>query len=638
MKKHEAMEEIMSNYGKLSDMAELAGYSREDAEKWCISDDIPEMQIAKKYVKKQRRNSILFSLFSVFAFVFFLEIFTFTPYHIALCLLSLGVSFLFYRQIKKVESNFTAEKLNTELYNYFISLSDQYTKKTINSIAFFITLLTLYLFSQYNFYITGNLKISELKENIMTNIIVIEVPLYILIHNCINFILFRNRINAPRIEKLKKHIVGISVFSISYWLIVSLIILLSNSIYYPMNILLVTALLFMMFIITYDFKIRKKLTHKNVIINKKRIVIVTFVAVVMSGIMYLQKDTWYTQPYINSVPVIEHNSHKIEYDDETGIYTITSSTDDFKILHLTDIHLGGSLYSYRKDIKALKTCYTELEYTKPDLVVVTGDLCFPMGIMSMSLNNYAPVGQFATFMRNTGIPWVFTYGNHDTESIATYDEMSLDEVYKSLSYKTSGNLLYPYKQPEITGRNNQLVEIRNNDGTLNTALFLIDSNAYIGNGVNDYDYIHDDQVDWYVNQIKRLSDEESYVVNSLVFFHIPLQEYRTAYELYEKGSDEVKYFFGANGEKMSCSDHPSKMFETAKELGSTTGFFCGHDHYNNLSVAYQGIRLTYGMSIDYLAMPGIENDDAQRGAELITLHSDSSWDLEQIPLSNINCK
>lgn len=135
-----------------------------------------------------------------------------------------------------------------------------------------------------------------------------------------------------------------------------------------------------------------------------------------------------------------------------------------------------------------------------------------------------------------------------------------------------------------------------------------------------------------------MSDEESYVVNSLVFFHIPLQEYRTAYELYEKGSDEVKYFFGANGEKMSCSDHPSKMFETAKELGSTTGFFCGHDHYNNLSVAYQGIRLTYGMRIDYLAMPGIENDDAQRGAELITLHSDSSWDLEQIPLSNINCK
>ncbi len=72
------------------------------------------------------------------------------------------------------------------------------------------------------------------------------------------------------------------------------------------------------------------------------------------------------------------------------------------------------------------------------------------------------------------------------------------------------------------------------------------------------------------------------------------------------------------------------------ELKSTTGTFCGHDHYNNMSLEYKGIRLTYGMSIDYLAMPGIEYDNKQRGAELITLHSDSSWDLEQLPLDSIN--
>ena len=54
-----------------------------------------------------------------------------------------------------------------------------------------------------------------------------------------------------------------------------------------------------------------------------------------------------------------------------------------------------------------------------------------------------------------------------------------------------------------------------------------------------------------------------------------------------------------------------------------------------MSLEYKGIRLTYGMSIDYLVMPGIENDTAQRGAELITLHGDSSWDLVQIPLTSI---
>ena len=70
-------------------------------------------------------------------------------------------------------------------------------------------------------------------------------------------------------------------------------------------------------------------------------------------------------------------------------------------------------------------------------------------------------------------------------------------------------------------------------------------------------------------------------------------------------------------------------------MGSSTGFFCGHDHYNNASIEYRGIRLTYGMSIDYLAMPGIEQESKQRGGELITIHSDSTWDLEQIPLTTI---
>ena len=198
-------------------------------------------------------------------------------------------------------------------------------------------------------------------------------------------------------------------------------------------------------------------------------------------------------------------------------------------------------------------------------------------------------------------------------------------------------MLYPYTQPEITGRSNQLIEILNPDGSLKQALFLLDSNDYTGEGVNVYDFIHDDQVDWYAKEVQRLNSEEGKVVPSMVFFHIPLQEYRTAYQLYEQGSDEVSYFFGANNEEMMdkvcCSDYPSKLFDTLVELGSTKAAFCGHDHYNNISLEYKGIRLTYGMSIDYLAMPGIENDVEQRGATLITLRPDSGFDIEQVPLA-----
>ena len=41
------------------------------------------------------------------------------------------------------------------------------------------------------------------------------------------------------------------------------------------------------------------------------------------------------------------------------------------------------------------------------------------------------------------------------------------------------------------------------------------------------------------------------------------------------------------------------------------------------------------MRIDYLAMPGIENDTAQRGATLITIGSDSSFNIKQVKLTDI---
>ena len=351
----------------------------------------------------------------------------------------------------------------------------------------------------------------------------------------------------------------------------------------------------------------------------------------------LSRDIWLTQPYINHVPNIYDGDNKITYDSKTGVYTITKSEGDFKILQLTDVHLGGSFLSYDKDMMALDTIYQLLEQTRPDLVIVTGDLVFPVGYASFSFNNSAPVQQFAAFMRNTGIPWAFTYGNHDTEQYATTSKSGLDELFKSLSWDPSKNLLYPYIQPDITGRNNQLIELRNSDGTLNQVLFLIDSNAYTGDG-NEYDFIHDDQVEWYKEQVLQIEEDEGQNISSMIFIHIPLQEYKTAFDLYKSGSDEVTYYFGENKEsnvgKICCSPYPSKIFDTAVELGSTTAFFCGHDHYNNMSLEYEGIRLTYGMSIDYLAMSGIARDTAQRGATLITIHEDGTSDISQVPFGN----
>lgn len=643
----EALEDILAQYGRLPALAELAGYPPDVVERWRAPGMATALRPLRAELRRQRRKIYGVSLLTVgvftqilwFAYLLFARPLP-SVFNLAyIAVLSAG-AFLLLRSLKRCSVLHGAEKYDTAAYAYLRGLSDKYAKQKLNGVALLCAAITLLLFSSVLFYFSGNSKAAELFESIFANIILVEIPLYLCMKSSFCLELVYRKIELPKKEIYRRHLSGMALFSALYWLAVLLVtFLLKNTFDYPANIFAFSALLFAVLILAYNLTLRKRVTFKNIVVNRPKIALFTAAALLLSGYSWLQQDTWYTQPYINSVPVVKHNEHHIDYNEQTGVYTITSATDDFKILHLTDIHLGGSLYSYTKDIKALKACFAELEHTRPDLVIVTGDLCFPLGVMSLSLNNFAPVNQFAAFMRNTGVPWAFTYGNHDTEGIAAMSKTDLNEAYKALSYKTSGNLLYPYVQPDITGRNNQLIELRNSDGTLNTALFLIDSNAYTDEGLNVYDYIHDDQVDWYAGEIERLNAQENRTVASLAFFHIPLQQYRTAYELYEQGSDEVTWFFGENNEKMldkvCCSDYPSGLFDKMLELGSTTGLFCGHDHYNNMSLEYKGIRLTYGMSIDYLAMPGIENDTAQRGAELITIHADSSWELEQIPLTSI---
>ena len=647
----EALEELLGKFGKLSQMAELAGYPADSADKWRKEGEALALPTIKREIRKQRIRSYLVAAFlsGALLMIFWLihDLAVRRRYvvgDIGFISFWLLCAFIPFKHFLRTERSADGNKYDTDAYKFLRSRSDKYLKRLLNSIALMYAMIFIILLSEIFFYTYSNSKPTEFNETAFKNSIAVEIPVFLVLKNNLCLRIFRRRIKMPDQKQYENHTRGIAIFSAVYWISATVFtIMVADKVIYPLNILPVAGVLFGISILIYDLTLRKKITYENIVVNKLRISLATSAVIAVVGFTFLKRDRWYTQTYINSVPVVQHNTHKISYDEDTGIYTITKTTDDFKILHLTDIHIGGSLYSYPEDLKALRACYAEIEHTHPDLVIVTGDMCFPMGIMSMSLNNSAPVHQFAAFMRNTGIPWAFTYGNHDTESMSTLNKKELNEVYKSLSYKTSANLLYPYVQPDIMGRNNQLIELRNSDGSLNTGLFLIDSNAYTADGLNEYDFIHDDQVRWYAEEVERMNAEAGHTVDSLLFFHIPLQEYKTATELYLEGSDEVKHFFGDNpgdhggvtNDLVCCSEYPSKLFDTAVELGSTTGMFCGHDHYNNASLEYKGIRLTYGMSIDYLAMPGIAKETKQRGAELITIHSDSSWDLEQIPLESI---
>lgn len=630
---------ILSRYGTLESAALLSGYTQEEISEWKSHDNKVDLASVKKAFRKARRNIWLASFFFMGIFTYTFSLVTWrNPWFFLYIAFSVGLGILFAKRADKIRKRYSLENSSylCESYEFLRARYDKYAKRLTNSMAMLFSLAAYLLFVITNI----NIKFEEAMQSLFAYVYIFGAFVYVFCKNLLCKRLLDSTMWKDVAEKYRRQAEKLAAVSAGYWLLIlTVLLLLRRKSELVLNWFFMALLVYLIGLLVYNLTYRKKVVFRNFTVNKVRIAVFGAAFVIAFLYNYMQVDSYYIQPYIATVPPVAHNENEIVYDEDTGVYTVTAAGEEFKILQLTDIHLGGSLASAGKDLKALEACYKLIAYTEPDLVVVTGDLTFPMGIMSFSLNNYTPVRQFCEFMRNIGVPWVFTYGNHDTETMATNSAAEIDQLFRELSFKTSGNLLYPYTQPGVYGRSNQMIEIRNRDGSLNQALFLIDSNSYTGAGINDYDYIHDDQVEWYERTVERLNRQENKTVSSLLFFHIPLQEYRAAYELYEQGSGEVTYFFGENGEKMidkvCCSDYPSKLFETAERLGSTKAMFCGHDHYNNLSVEYRGIRLTYGMSIDYLAMPGIGKDTAQRGGTLITLYENSDFTVEQIKLTDI---
>ncbi len=324
--------------------------------------------------------------------------------------------------------------------------------------------------------------------------------------------------------------------------------------------------------------------------------------------------------------------------DEDGNW-VFHTDKDFKVLQISDIHLGAGWCTAKKDKMALNAIAAMVSEEKPDLIIVTGDMSYPVPVQSMTVNNGLSAKIVIDTFESLGVPWTVVFGNHDSELYSAYTREEVAKFYADKSLKHS---IFEEGDENIDGVGNQIIRIENSQGITTKAFFLLDSHSYIDGdflGIQwKYDNIHENQVAWYKQNVQKIDaknkaiDSSYPMFESFAFFHIPLQEYGNAWKEFAdngyKDTADVKHIYGRAGEPNEKS-YPGKktdnLFDTMLELGSTKGVFVGHDHLNNYSLQYKGIRLTYSKTIDYLAYIGIWKKGAHRGCTTLELPQNAEF-------------
>ena len=385
-------------------------------------------------------------------------------------------------------------------------------------------------------------------------------------------------------------------------------------------------------------KKRKKRKVGRVFLIAALVIAALFAAVAVINFVHRKN----MEKYIDRYGKVLYENQLMPEKDERGNYCFTTD-GDFKVMQLTDLHLGGGVLFADGDKRAIHAVAAMVEAEKPDLVIVTGDISFAVP-WSGTLNNKIAHEYLKRLMENLGVYWTVTFGNHDAEKYNFYNRAAVARMYED---ETMKYCLFSAGPADVYGESNHVITVKNSLGLLTSAFVMIDSNAYTEEDVFglgwDYDNVHEDQIAWYEENIRYYTQKnlEAYnaleesarpvgfdtsAIHSYMYMHIPPEEMLTAYnEAVAKGDAydcEAYGIAGDDGQVVFPSAYPDELFETVVELGSTKGIFFGHDHRNSLRFTREGVLLAYGFSIDYSAYAG--DTGYQRGCTLLTLSENAA--------------
>ena len=386
-------------------------------------------------------------------------------------------------------------------------------------------------------------------------------------------------------------------------------------------------------------KIKKTPKQKFKIFLRVLLVFVLIIAIIagataLVNVVCIKSSRSFIDKSISTISYKEQLTPEL---DEDGCYTFTTD-NDFKVLHLTDIHIGSGYLASKKDSMAINAVASMITEEAPDLVVVTGDIAYPVPFQAGTFNNKESAVTFARLMEKLGVYWCLGFGNHDTEAYSYFSREDIARLYENKDKYP--HCLFQAGSEDVDGYGNYAIKVKNTKGEITQAFVVFDSHSYTDNdyfGIMwKYDAVHKNQIDWYNNLIANMTKENNGVTpKSIAFLHIPIMEVKDAYNEYRdndfKDTENTKFMYGDVGEHneiVYSSSYNNGLFDAFEKSNSTKALFFGHDHLNSFSLMYKGIQLGYGYSVDYLAYAGIAKYGAQRGCNVITIKPDGTYTAE----------
>lgn len=306
-----------------------------------------------------------------------------------------------------------------------------------------------------------------------------------------------------------------------------------------------------------------------------------------------------------------------------------NAQNKFKIMQITDIQ---EVPNISPDTLALLNAAVEAE--RPDLVVLTGDQIKGYGITykgkgkELEKHVAATIEKIMRPITDRGIPFAVTFGNHDRQ-VGVSNRDQFEDIYKTFPGCVGE------QAEEIDGGGTFALPIYSTDGKkLVFNLYLIDSGTDKKGG---YEAVTKEQIEWYKKtRDKLIEDNGGKVVPSIVFQHIPLQEYYHVLKQVKKGTKGAirafrihkneYYLLGDTCkagdvllEPPSIPDENTGEFDALAEKGDVLAVFVGHDHKNSFVGRYRNVDLGFTQSAGFNEY----GNGVHRGVRVIELDAEN---------------